>query len=697
MLDSSDKKTFNALRELIDSCKGNKPIVFWVGAGASKWAGIPLWREMADSMLINFSKYEDLDTNDVREHLNSGNLTEVFSQLKIVNSGRYHEQIIKLTKGNSNSPVYSRFVRLLKGIQPTTVLTTNIDELLEQSIPGITVLQNSDIERLTNLIQDSNSALCKLHGSVSNINSIIFTTQDYKNLYSNENYLDHLHSILSQNIVIFIGTSLADREVLIAIERSHKSFELLGAGPHFVIAPSQLELPDLKQLRIIQYSPKPSKDHRTSLQVIEEIAIWKKEDTKGYQKLERSDNTGLLSAHLLIDPYPPGTKANSSQTLTLTNDESDVEISAVVGMGFNDNEWPSKRSNILRDLVIGLLCYENLFASFETFTSIFKVLPQNMFNELLKQNILKFIYTSTNVAIIYPQKVPGLGGDLGNFHSKGKGNTEKTPREALERVINVTKGNEEVKNNLIELILNHVEVFDPSEAQAAQITRDILLRPSIRATLGISGGMPIASIPTWNKFAILRLAEVAKTGLTCLNYKIPSVSLPYGLPFIAGPAFSALSSSEWTTGNLASFVITGTFKKEIHFTPQNVALIFGAILNFRDTEIGVSFRKAILEHLVVDQGTDFITEIEGNLSQAISPELLEDAKNQMISLMKCEVGPVKAISQDAGYKETERLWKKRAFNELDGFIKLNNLSLYGQCPCGSGEKLKFCCYEALKR
>ena len=103
----------------------------------------------------------------------------------------------------------------------------------------------------------------------------------------------------------------------------------------------------------------------------------------------------------------------------------------------------------------------------------------------------------------------------------------------------------------------------------------------------------------------------------------------------------------------------------------------------------------MLEQLMVDQGTDFITEIEGNLSQVISPQILEDAKNQMVSLMKCEVGPVKTISQAAGYGEIEKLWKKRAFLDLKQFIKSNNLNLDHQCPCGSGEKLKFCCYEAL--
>ena len=51
MLDSKDKSTIYNIRCLSDiASKKERNIVFWIGAGASKWRGYKLWGELASFM-----------------------------------------------------------------------------------------------------------------------------------------------------------------------------------------------------------------------------------------------------------------------------------------------------------------------------------------------------------------------------------------------------------------------------------------------------------------------------------------------------------------------------------------------------------------------------------------------------------------------------------------------------------------------
>ena len=52
-----DQETFyalNALRSTIGS--RGRPLVVWLGAGASAWAGYPLWRDLAEQMHGRFAR-----------------------------------------------------------------------------------------------------------------------------------------------------------------------------------------------------------------------------------------------------------------------------------------------------------------------------------------------------------------------------------------------------------------------------------------------------------------------------------------------------------------------------------------------------------------------------------------------------------------------------------------------------------------
>ena len=57
---SEDRETFKALNALSSVVeRGGKPLIVWLGAGASAWAGYPLWQTLAETMHRRFAREMD--------------------------------------------------------------------------------------------------------------------------------------------------------------------------------------------------------------------------------------------------------------------------------------------------------------------------------------------------------------------------------------------------------------------------------------------------------------------------------------------------------------------------------------------------------------------------------------------------------------------------------------------------------------
>ena len=197
MLDGDHKETFHALNELREICEENeKPILFWVGAGASRWNKYPSWEQMAIDFSNNYNRNEtDFEIKEVRAHIDAGNFPRVFEICKKSNLKRFNRLLVKTFDPQPSTAVYKRFIDTIKIVSPRYILTTNLDECLERELELFTVLQRSDIERVNDLVNSGNSMICKLHGSISSISTAIMTTDDYDNLVSDKKYISILTNL----------------------------------------------------------------------------------------------------------------------------------------------------------------------------------------------------------------------------------------------------------------------------------------------------------------------------------------------------------------------------------------------------------------------------------------------------------------------------------------------------------------------
>src|SRR5579871_1079969 len=112
MLDGDEKQNFHYLRRLRDIvAQDSKPLVFWVGAGCSRWKGYSGWDKLAEEFHSVYAKQEpNYDKAKGSELLAKRELPSLFQELKSSNRTLYHRTLASSFQAKKNSPVYDNFI-----------------------------------------------------------------------------------------------------------------------------------------------------------------------------------------------------------------------------------------------------------------------------------------------------------------------------------------------------------------------------------------------------------------------------------------------------------------------------------------------------------------------------------------------------------------------------------------------------------
>ncbi len=414
----SQTKIIHQFHNLLRS--GKKPLVIWVGAGVSKWIGYPLWKDLAENMHSLFLKEEnEYDKNKSLDLLKQNSFPEFFELCKATNIHLYNNFLAKTFESKISYEIHQRFCNLLKEIlldpvngKPLHIITTNVDNAIEQNIPQINIIQNSNIERCISLIQDDKSFIYKAHGSISDVNSLVFTTTEYNSLLENSSYLNRLREIFSTCSILFVGYSLQDQYVIEQLLKNSSEKVLFGDGPHFACSSDvQLRLPD--SVKSIQYSIDVYKDHRSVLKVFELM----RSSLKGVDNKEPKsdgDSAEKESIYYLADIVAPGTWQNSL-TIQLKREEDQNPLQMISGLGFNQLEMPKTIPTSLHDFVVGIMCFDKVYIKTQALAKVGKLLGDDLINELFANNILRLVYPELEPVIMY--KHENVTGTQINRHS----------------------------------------------------------------------------------------------------------------------------------------------------------------------------------------------------------------------------------------------------------------------------------------
>jgi len=246
MIMSTDEHNRKNYDSLVSSYNRRARVVPVIGAGLSRWAGYPLWKELLIDMANTFAGDRKEGIVDM---VNNFQFEEAAEELKRINKFLFESVLQekfhpgKIHEGDRPSyqkRLYERF--------PGTVITTNFDVCLERLygpdvVVKIPVLKKTeDDKELTNRFISNKAMIIKIHGSIDKMDTLILTKSDYDQAYGTDCDAPSLEcivpkllkNILSYCIPLFLGCSLGQdrtcsvfKQIFPAEEREDNLFALI--------------------------------------------------------------------------------------------------------------------------------------------------------------------------------------------------------------------------------------------------------------------------------------------------------------------------------------------------------------------------------------------------------------------------------------------------------------------------------------
>ena len=209
-------------------------VVLFVGAGLSIYAGFPSGNELKKIFIENLTLKEK-ENIDLEQK--SDGLTEDIYRIK----GNNKNFLIEVLNKTFNKDAKSLKTHILLSKIPhfKTIITTNYDKLFEEAYRSKCQLIINE-KQISN-IDKTKSQIFKVHGDLSNPDSIILKKSDYNNFFKENSENSLFWTVLKERIstknVAFLGYGLEDSNIEVIFD---KISDVLGDNKKeiFLIAPN---------------------------------------------------------------------------------------------------------------------------------------------------------------------------------------------------------------------------------------------------------------------------------------------------------------------------------------------------------------------------------------------------------------------------------------------------------------------------
>jgi hypothetical protein len=313
-------------------------LAFFVGAGISRLYNLPSWDGLCERML------NSLAANNIINHNKVELLTRQPLKARISIADHYFKNARKV--GNTNlsykRDLYAGYKEvILTEVTAYTSLakcgvkfvTTNYDDLLLKAMEGVSgIAEAVENANVNSQVGDSaavdktpvktvkvygdpkkfdrsqllnNNVIFHLHGSIKDENTIVASTTDYLELYSNPNIQSFLNWFFENNVVVFLGYGLDELELLDLIIRSGSKSPKTGRpNSLFLLLPMlSHEAEILEQLKIyysqlgIEVLPF-SIDERGFASYADLLELWSGELAEKVKEAQRVETLKLMDSLL---------------------------------------------------------------------------------------------------------------------------------------------------------------------------------------------------------------------------------------------------------------------------------------------------------------------------------------------------------------------------------------------------------------
>jgi len=706
VLNADDPQTIYSIRLLRETVARERPVVIWVGAGASRWLGYPSWEELARGLRFDFFKsVAGFENSKAVNLIQSGKYADFFQLCKNLDRARYFTYLSNAFLPKTHSNTYLRFTDLLRRLSPLYIVTTNVDESLERIIADPPILQNTDLTRAVELLNTKSSFIAKLHGSCSSIEKVVFASDDYARLVQQNNFIATIKYIFTSCSVLFLGYSVRDQYVLELLKKNAHEMDLFGSGPHFVVT-NQNDIP-IPKLRTIRYSTALHPDHRAAMSVLdllhESIQLTSIqmgphiESDAQTAKLEDERMGKGKTGYFISDFKPAGTWASSQSGQAARQDGEKIEFT--IGLGFTNDEVPFSSSTALHDLVVGLICFDTVYLPVQAVGAAHQALTPNIFWELVNSESVRFVHSLHEPSAIFNKRIPEPFGAIVSLTLRDSdGVSPMTASKLIRQNIVTAPGKEAEGEALIEGLVKRCVTFEKFQWELPTEVRGSLLMPSVSRLLGIGDAIIPSQVPRWLTFPYLRMAHLVQTGMICASLGLKAAKVPFGGKQLINGAFGIRTETEFAE-QAASFVLSGNYDTDLGAIVQQDLSIIRSILKFRQSQGGESFRKEVFDILSVPLGTEFAASVNAGLRQSIPTSVLQKAKNRLSFLL---TNHAKTIATPAVWGNTiqsdrvTQYWRAKSLKLLMNLCESRGIGKNDDCICGSGEKLRLCCLPPLR-
>lgn len=220
--------------------KNRRDIVPFVGTGISKGCGLYTWGELLHKLAVEY-----LTSDEINSLESEGDFFKYADQI-VAAAGNSDMIMKRIREMFAEAEVIPTEIPLLLVSEfSRMVITTNYDTLLEKasinsSSGPLTPILPCLVGQMNESIQINDRSLLKIHGSVEEITSFVFTTEQYRKFYGEKGCREgrllpeYLMRIFSGKKVLFVGCSLKRDYTLEILEECIKQNRAIS---HFAIVP----------------------------------------------------------------------------------------------------------------------------------------------------------------------------------------------------------------------------------------------------------------------------------------------------------------------------------------------------------------------------------------------------------------------------------------------------------------------------
>lgn len=229
-LSPDSQRKARALALLADETLKERLVIF-IGAGCSVTAGLPSWR----SLIEELQSQANVKSHESNLFFRLTKLEKKWGRQKLRENIADRLRVAPKIK----SSIHDHLIALDLNLY----ITTNYDHLLENMFRdhGYDPIVFSDPKNIPS-IDATRKTIVKLHGDIDSPSSLVLTRTDYRKYSSDKKgFVEWLNNVLTQNTLLFLGTSFEDPRLLESDDYVLELYETSRRSPFILLKRPQLE------------------------------------------------------------------------------------------------------------------------------------------------------------------------------------------------------------------------------------------------------------------------------------------------------------------------------------------------------------------------------------------------------------------------------------------------------------------------